>query len=511
MPQSDGAPGDGAALAGSVGLAEELLDLARDAIMVRELEGGAIRYWNRGAERLYGWSREEALGRPSRELLRTRFPRPLGEILAELRREGAWAGELGHTARDGRRLVVDSRWTLRPDPAGGPDVFLEVNTDATARARLEAERARLLRRERGARAAAAAAHERAAALLAAVPDAIFLVGPDDRHVDANEAALRLSGYTREELRAMVPGDLLRLPRERWLTTAVRETGRPAVAERTLHAKDGRAVPIEAHVAPVALPDGTRLGLVVARDITERKRAEAAEQAVRERDTFLAFAAHELRTPLTSLRAFTQLLLRRMDRAARHDPELVRRALEQIVRQTEKLRLLGDRLLDVTRLEGGRLVLERRDTDLAALAREVAAAMQAQAAAHRLVVSAPPALRAQVDPVRLEQVLANLVANAIKYSPRGGAITVTVEAAAGDARLVVEDRGLGVPEEHRPHIFDRFYRAHEGDYRSGLGLGLYICRELVALHGGTLEAEFPDEGGSRFVVALPAAPAGEPSE
>jgi len=251
------------------------------------------------------------------------------------------------------------------------------------------------------------------------------------------------------------------------------------------------------------------------DVTERERAEAAERAVRERDTFPAVAAHELRTPLTGLRAFTQLLLRRMDKAALADPdpETTRRALRQIERQTEKLRLLGDQLLDVTRLEGGRLALERRDTDLAALAREVARAMQVQTDAHRLVVSAPPALRAFANPVRVEQVLTNLLTNAIKYSPRGGTITVAVGATPdGDVRLVVEDRGLGVPPEHRPHIVDRFYRAHEGDYRSGPGLGLHIGRELVALHGGRLHAEFPPEGGGRFVATLPVDPreAGPPA-
>jgi signal transduction histidine kinase len=110
----------------------------------------------------------------------------------------------------------------------------------------------------------------------------------------------------------------------------------------------------------------------------------------------------------------------------------------------------------------------------------------------------------VDPLRLEQVLSNLVGNAIRYSPQGGpiALTLAVDPGGATVRLAVRDRGLGIPAERRAHIFDRFYRAHADHHRSGLGLGLYISHEIVALHGGRLEAEFPADGGSRFIVTLP---------
>ena len=112
--------------------------------------------------------------------------------------------------------------------------------------------------------------------------------------------------------------------------------------------------------------------------------------------------------------------------------------------------------------------------------------------------------AWVDPLRLEQVLSNLVGNAIKYSPDGGpiALTLAVDPGGATVRLAVRDWGLGIPEERRAHIFDRFYQAHADHHRSGLGLGLYISREIVALHGGRLEAEFPADGGARFIVTLP---------
>src|ERR687888_2529833 len=144
------------------------------------------------------------------------------------------------------------------------------------------------------------------------------------------------------------------------------------------------------------------------------------------------------------------------------------------------------------------------TDLAALVTEVAAAARAQTERHTVSVEAPPSVPAWVDPLRLEQVLSNLVGNAIKYSPDGGpiALTLAVDPSGATVRLAVRDQGLGIPEERRAHIFDRFYQAHADDHRSGLGLGLYISHEIVALHGGRLDAEFPADGGSRFVIRLP---------
>jgi signal transduction histidine kinase/integral membrane sensor domain MASE1 len=243
---------------------------------------------------------------------------------------------------------------------------------------------------------------------------------------------------------------------------------------------------------------------VTTDVTERVRAEAAERAVQARDEFLSVAAHELKTPLTSLRGFSQILLGYLRDGRLAGPETLQRALHQIEGQTEKLSRLVDHLLDVTRLEAGRLRLEPRATDLAELVRVVAFMAQEQTSAHTVEVVAPLPVVAWVDPLRLEQVLTNLVDNAVKYSPQGGVITLTAAQEPMDeaVRLTVRDRGLGIPPDHRAHIFDRFYQAHASSFRSGLGLGLYISHEIVALHGGQLTAEFPPEGGSLFILRLP---------
>jgi PAS domain S-box-containing protein len=233
----------------------------------------------------------------------------------------------------------------------------------------------------------------------------------------------------------------------------------------------------------------------------------AREAISIRDEFLSVAAHELKTPMTSLRGYAQLLGREFERGDVPNPERARRAASTIQVQADKLARLVAQLLDISRLESGKLAIERKPTNFSQLVREVVDAARPQLKDHALMALLPEDLWLSVDPLRMEQVVTNLVDNAIKYSPEGGRIDVTLEAdeERGQVRLAVRDRGLGVPEEHRAHIFDRFYQAHAGGpltSMAGMGLGLYISRQIVELHGGEIAAEFPDERGTRFIVSLP---------
>jgi two-component system cell cycle sensor histidine kinase/response regulator CckA len=233
-----------------------------------------------------------------------------------------------------------------------------------------------------------------------------------------------------------------------------------------------------------------------REIAERRRAEEA------RDEFLSVAAHELKTPMTSLRGFAQLLGRQLAKGRQPDPRRLLRALSAIDGQSEKLSRLVSRLLDVSRLQAGRLVLERRPSDVRALVEGVLVAAAASGQRHRIALSAPAAVEALVDPLRLEQVVTNLIDNAAKYSPARRPIEVEVAKLADVVRIVVRDRGIGVPRELRERIFERFFQAHPAHRLGGLGLGLYISRQIVELHGGRIAAEFPPGRGTRVVVELP---------
>jgi signal transduction histidine kinase len=236
---------------------------------------------------------------------------------------------------------------------------------------------------------------------------------------------------------------------------------------------------------------------------ERAARAAAEEALRLRDEFLSIASHELKTPVTSVSGYAQHALRRLRREAARGSEWVSPALEEIARQADKLNRLVGQLLDVSRIEEGNLALERAPTDLSALVVESVEAARPWSAGHEFDVSVPPALTANVDPMRFEQVLTNLLTNAVKFSPRGGTIEVALERPRrGEVRLAVRDRGVGIPTDRRAQLFERFYQAHpEGD-RRGIGLGLYICRQIAELHGGEVTAEFPPDGGTRIVVVLP---------
>jgi signal transduction histidine kinase len=235
---------------------------------------------------------------------------------------------------------------------------------------------------------------------------------------------------------------------------------------------------------------------------ERERALAsAREAVRVREEFVSVAAHELKTPVTAMRGQAQLLLRRLNDTNALDPGRLRDSLQRIDAQSRKLARLIEQLLDAARLERGTFSIEPHTVDLRAVVQDILASSPQR---QRLVTQLPTApLLGHADEARLEHVLLNLLDNAAKFSPQGGDIEVTLEAPdAATARLSVRDHGLGIPPQHAAHIFERFHQAHGESHRSGIGLGLYIAKQIVDLHAGTIRVEFPSSGGTRFVVDLP---------
>lgn len=245
--------------------------------------------------------------------------------------------------------------------------------------------------------------------------------------------------------------------------------------------------------------------VVARTALERARGDAhealerAEAAARVRENFLSIATHELRTPVTSISGYAQLALKALG-SGRSDR--VQPALETIVRQSERLATLVTQLLDASRIAGGRLSLEPERTDLSALVTGAVDAARIRSDHHHWTTDVPPGLQGAVDPVRFEQVLTNLFDNAIRYSPDGGTVHVRLDVDGPMLRLAVSDEGLGIAQEHVDHVFDRFYRGHERQGLGGLGLGLYIAREIVDRHGGSIDVRSTVGRGTTFTVRVP---------
>jgi signal transduction histidine kinase len=241
------------------------------------------------------------------------------------------------------------------------------------------------------------------------------------------------------------------------------------------------------------------------DRLEQSVAIIREDRDRSRD-FLADVSHELRTPLAALRTFNQLLIE----SAGDDPEARAEFLESSAGQIERLDWLAQNLLELSKLDSGLVLLDLRPDDLRTAVES--AARQHQAAADRrgvrLVIDLPPMpVRIRHDPPRVGQVIGNLVGNAVKFTPTGGRVDVTVAETADGARIDVADTGVGIDPTELPHIFERFYRgARSSEARSsGSGLGLAIVRSIVDMHGGRVEVSSGAGTGSRFSVFLPADP------
>jgi excisionase family DNA binding protein len=302
----------------------------------------------------------------------------------------------------------------------------------------------------------------------------------------------------------------------------------AAAHADVCAAHGAVIPAESYTAAGSPEEQARVvsGLQqraqwLEAEVAERKRAEAdlqralesergarksAEHALRLRDEFLSVASHELRTPVASLSIQAQTMLRRLERDGGLEPSGAAHALQAITGQADKLSRLLNQLMDVTRLETGKVHLLRQATDISDLVGhsiEIARSLASADPHHRFIVDVPEILVAEVDALRLEQVLTNLLDNAVKFSPDGGDIHVAVRRSGSDwFEISVRDFGLGIPIERRDHIFQRFYQAHADTHRSGMGLGLYVSQQIVEMHAGKLHAEFPAGGGSRFILRLP---------
>ncbi|MFL5371662.1 MAG: ATP-binding protein [Myxococcales bacterium] len=248
--------------------------------------------------------------------------------------------------------------------------------------------------------------------------------------------------------------------------------------------------------PVRSASGAYLGrMFVYMDVTAEKQLD------RERSEFLTVAAHELRTPLTPLSMYLQGIERRLARGLPIEPELVVKARRQVGRLS---RLVED-LLDVSRLESGRLTLSRDRVALDQIVSEVVSDFRAAAPQHEIVLRRPTrGVQAMGDRERLEQVVVNLVQNAIKYSPQGGRVEVSVERNGSQARVTVTDEGIGIPKDEQRHIFERFFRAQNATTRNygGLGIGLYVSNEIVERHGGAFEVVSEPGKGTTFGFTIP---------
>jgi len=496
-----------------------LVESVRDYAICMLDPAGRVLTWNLGAERIKGYAADEIIGShfsrfyPPEDLIK-------GLPQTELRqaaKDGAFEDEGWRVRKDGSMFWANVVITAMRDEAGELVGYAKVTRDLTQR-RNQEEALRV-------------SEERFRLLVEGVSDyAIFMLDVNGHVASWNVGAQRIKGYAADEI--IGRHFSIFYPREvvdsGWPEHELREAARNGrfIDTGWRVRKDGSTFWANVTITAMRDESGTLLGYAkLTRDLTERKRVEAIEMASQEReeildaernarmtaqratrlkDEFLATLSHELRTPLSAILGWTQVLLKghATSEADR------RRAIEVIDRNARaQVQLIGD-LLDLSRIMSGKLRLDLQQVSIHDVVQAAldSAAPAADTKEIRLVSLLDPA-RAVVngDAGRLQQVVWNLLTNAIKFTPRGGRVQVLLQRVNSHVELSVSDTGIGIPASFLPQVFDRFSQRDGSSTRAhgGLGLGLAICKQLVELHGGAIRAASLGEGqGATFSVTLP---------
>ncbi len=487
-----------------------IIQSSDDAILSKTLEG-QVTSWNAGAEKMYGYTAEEAIGQhvsfiipPELEdqLTKTLQRIQLGERIEHL--------ETLRMRKDGTRINVSVRISPVNDATGRIVGASTIARDITERMKTE----QALRES----------EERYRIVAETASDAIITIDETSEITFVNHAAERIFGYTVAEMQGqsltrLMP-DYLRHVHSagfhRYLETGRKHISWQGVELPGLH-KEGHEIPLELSFSEF-VRSGERFFTGIARDVTERKLVEEkqaevlareqaartqAELANRTKDEFLATLSHELRTPLTAMLGWTWML-----RSTDLDQQTRAQALETIERNVRAQAQLIEDLLDVSRIITGKLRLEVRPAELIPVIESALDTVRPAAEAKEIQLQVeldPAASHVLCDPARIQQVAWNLLSNAIKFTPKQGRVRVRLERVESHVEISVKDTGPGINPEFLPYVFDRFRQADSSTTRmhGGLGIGLAIVRHLVELHGGAARVESAGDGqGSTFTVALP---------
>jgi PAS domain S-box-containing protein len=484
-----------------------LIELAHDTITVRDPDSRII-FWNHGAEELYGWTKDEAVGQSSHVLLQTQFPQPVEQVQQALLRQGMWEGELAHTTRDGRRIVVASRQVLQRDANGQPRAILEINRDITERRRVE----EALRQS----------EERLRTLVDQVREyAIIGLDGEGHIISWNAGAERITGYRADEIigqhfsRFYPPEDLAAGKPARELEIAAAE-GKYQEEGRRVR-KDGTLYWAEVVITALRDPSGRLRGFAkVTRDITGRKRAEeqirqlnqelehrVAELAAvnQELEAFSYSVSHDLRSPLRGIAGFSQALLE--DYGETLD-EQGKDYTRRIHAATQRMTQLIDDLLNLSRVTRSEMNREGL-ADLSALARSIAQQLSGAQPERHVEFRIQEGLVARGDARLLRIALDNLIGNAWKFTSKRdhARIEFGSQGVENDQTVYyVRDNGAGFDMAYAGKLFGPFQRLHSAAEFPGTGIGLATVQRIIRRHGGRAWAESAVGQGTTVYFTLP---------
>jgi PAS domain S-box-containing protein len=512
----------------------KVLDLAQ--VMVRDLKG-TIQRWTLGTEKLYGYTREEASGRVSHELLHTQFPEPLEQIERQLASAGTWQGQLTHRRKDGSEVTVESVWVLHRDAIGDPISVLESNTDITERKEAErqlAGQAADLSRQAVELSYSREALETQTLMLRSVLDSMAegLVAADEqgKFILWNPAATRIVGMGAENVPSgewnshygvYLPDTVTPFPAEQNpLFRAIH--GETCTAEIFIRNPElERGAWLEITGGPLKDRTGAARGGVVAfRDITQRKKDEREirqlneelegrvaqrtaqlEAANQELEAFTYSVSHDLRAPLRHISGFSKILLE--DFGPTLQPE-AQTHLQRIQGGAQRMGLLVDGLLNLTRV--GRHALALQTTGLNTVIEEVVSLLQPETEGRAVTWKIADLPSAQCDPILIKQVFQNLIANALKFTRTRETAIIEIGCRDNNGQLVlqVRDNGVGFNMKYSDKLFGVFQRLHRAEDFEGTGIGLATVHRIIHKHGGRVWAESELDKGTTFYFTLESA-------
>lgn len=469
-----------------------IIESTDDAIISKTLEG-IITSWNPAAIKMFGYTEDEAIGQHVSLIIPDDRLDEEDYIISQIKAgEKVEHFETVRVAKDGKFISLSLTISPILDGDGKVSGASKIARDISERKRAQEKQAML------------------ASIVAASDDAIISKTLPGIITSWNPAAERLFGFTEEQaigkhISLIIPDD--RVDEESYIIGEVSSGTKVDHFQTIRKTKSGKLVPISLTVSPVINGIGKIIGASkIARDISAEQALQQETAGLYEhlkvlnakKDDFIALASHELKTPLTSMSAYLQILAR-LEKDAKN-----KTFVDKLQHQLKKLSSLVDDLLDVSKIEAGKLHFSKDDFDLTEVIEE----------AIDMIVHANPSYQIEFenrnskciitgDSHRIGQVMINLLTNAIRYSPHTNSLKVYLIEEPMEIKVGVEDHGIGIAQEKLQNIFSRYYRV-DGDNSkvSGLGIGLYICHEIVSRHNGKIWAESTFGEGSTFWFTLP---------